>query len=437
MNDPLRQLPGFLARPMAFTLLCLLCACSDNQTDTATTTPVADSMTGTGPAGPVVPASMPPLQLGQGVPASLPPQPAPQQVPRSNSALRRFTPAIIIDATGFAQPMAAASLFMPHGWNAQGGVTWAQEHMCTNGYNFDWSASSPDGLMSVSLIPQAAWEANSTGSPANRPGCPLLNINSARGYLEAVVQQRIPGAQVLDYRERPDVLRELNAQDSRTPMPLGESRIWTEAGELLFGYQFQGRDMRGTVAAAVQFQSMITDMSSMYQNDPTLQGMPMGNMQTRMEALSAFAFPGWAAVAPDGAFDFGLFEALRRSIKTSPSWSQAIAGHNTRIGQVALEESRKRAQIINQTSDYISRLRQETWNAQQESADRRAREFGEAIRGVQSYVDPDAPGGTSEHSIQYDNVWRLNDGSYVLSDDPNFEPWRDLQLAGERLEPLR
>jgi hypothetical protein len=26
----------------------------------------------------------------------------------------------------------------------------------------------------------------------------------------------------------------------------------------------------------------------------------------------------------------------------------------------------------------------------------------------------------------YDNAWRLNDGSYVLSNNVNFEPYRDL-----------
>ena len=32
------------------------------------------------------------------------------------------------------------------------------------------------------------------------------------------------------------------------------------------------------------------------------------------------------------------------------------------------------------------------------------------------------------------HAWRLNDGSYVLSNDATFEPWRDLGVEGHRLE---
>ena len=32
----------------------------------------------------------------------------------------------------------------------------------------------------------------------------------------------------------------------------------------------------------------------------------------------------------------------------------------------------------------------------------------------------------------YDHAWRLNDGTYVLSSDSNFEPWRDLGVEGKR-----
>ena len=45
----------------------------------------------------------------------------------------RFDRGVVVDATGFAQPMAAASLLIPHGWRMSGGVLWGQEFLCTNG----------------------------------------------------------------------------------------------------------------------------------------------------------------------------------------------------------------------------------------------------------------------------------------------------------------
>jgi hypothetical protein len=351
--------------------------------------------------------------------------------PRGGSRARgnvlRLQPGVIVDATGFRQPMAAASIFIPYGWKTEGGVYWARDFMCTNGYNFIWSAAAPDGSMSIGIAPQTAWEMNSAGTGATRPGCQLMQIQSARQYLEYYVTRSIPGARILDFRDRPDLVQQVGIQAARTPMPAGEMRRWGEGGEILFSFSQNGRDMRGSMAAFVQFDLMVSDYSQQVGNIPG----------ARNEFLFAFAHPGWVATAPNGQFNFAFFEALRKSIRPNMDWARAIAGHNAAIGQVALEESRKRSRIITETNDYISKLRQDTWNAQQESADRRAREFGEVIRGVETYKDEWGPGGQRELSGYYDHAWRLNDGTYVMTDDPNFDPWRDLQLEGKKLEVVK
>jgi hypothetical protein len=155
------------------------------------------------------------------------------------------------------------------------------------------------------------------------------------------------------------------------------------------------------------------------------------------EYLNALAFPAYGVTAPNGRLNLQFFEAIRRTIKPNPQWEARLSGHNAAIGRVALEESRRRSQIIAQSNAEISRIREEAWAAQQESSDRRAREFGELMRGVETYNDANAPGGQVALSNLYDNAWRLDDGSYVLSNDVNFEPWRDLGLAGQRLEVTR
>ncbi|NWG92029.1 MAG: hypothetical protein HXY21_05915 [Parvularculaceae bacterium] len=359
-----------------------------------------------------------------------------QQAPRGAARnYMRFEPAVIVDATGFERPIGAASLFIPHGWRTEGGVYWASDFLCVNGYNFLWSATSPDGSMSLGISPQAAW-AFASGVPASpQPGCPTVAIASVRQYLEASLQQSMPGARVLDYRDRPDLVAEVGAKPQRTPMPMGEIQSWAEGGEILFAFQQGGRDMRGTSAAVVQFQKMITDMSSIYGNDPTIMQMPQQSAM-RTESVNAFAHPGFVATAPNGQLNPAFFEALRKTIKPNPQWAARIAGHNAAIGRVALEESRKRSAMIARSNEEISRIRQETWNAYQESADRRAREFGELMKGVETWSDADSPGGTVELS-RSDHAWRLNDGSYILTDDPNFDPWRDLQLEGRRLEAVQ
>jgi hypothetical protein len=155
-----------------------------------------------------------------------------------------------------------------------------------------------------------------------------------------------------------------------------------------------------------------------------------------MDALTGSTFPAFAASAPAEQFDAGFFEALRRSILTSPQWEARIGSHNAAIGRVALEESRKRGAAISRSNEEIARIRSQAWDAQQESADRRAREFGELMRGVEN-DDANAPGGQAELSNLYDNAWRLGDGSYVLTNDASFEPFRDLGVEGRKLEATR
>lgn len=360
---------------------------------------------------------------------------APQSAAGRRNVLR-FEPAVIVDATGFEKPMGAASLFIPHGWRTQGGVFWARDYMCTNGYNFLWSATSPDGAMSVGIAPQAAWAyASQQGLASPQPGCPVMAIASARQYLEESVRRVMPNARILDFRARPDLLA--GFQPTRTPMPMGEIQKYQEAGEVLFAFtDGAGRDMRGTMAAIVEFQKMITDQTALYASDPTIVQMP-GASQLRMEQVNAFAFPGFVATAPNGQLNLAFFEALRRTIKPNPQWQQRITGHNLRIAQVALEESRKRADMIARSNEEIARIRQETWEMQNESSERRFREFGEALRGVETYADADAPGGTVELSHMYRHAWRLKDGSYVLTDDASFDPWRDLRVEGRQLEAVQ
>ena len=329
-------------------------------------------------------------------------------------------PAVILDATGFEAPVAAATLFLPRGWQTEGGVQWGSQHLCTNGYAFEWSARSPDGTRAIAVLPQLRWESNNYGAPASAPGCALAPYTDVRQVLEAMARQRLPGARITGYRPREDIRAELARLETVTPMPLGEQRTWVEAGEISLEVDENGRAMRATLAAAAVFSLMRSNA-----------GMGV------MDALTGSTFPAYLASAPADAFDAGFFEALRRSIRTAPQWEARIANHNAAIGRVAIEESRKRSAAIARSNDEIARIRSEAWEAQQDSADRRAREFGELIRGVETYDDADAPGGQTELSAHYDNAWRLNDGSYVLTDDPSFDPWRDLQVEGKKLEPTR
>jgi hypothetical protein len=290
--------------------------------------------------------------------------------------------------------------------------------MCTNGYNFEWTATSPDGRATIAVLPQRRWETNNYGAAPSTPGCSAAPYTNARQYLEAVAQSWKPGARVLDFRAREDLMRDYAQFNKVTPMPLGESRSWADAGEVLFSFNEGGADMRGSIAAVVLFSLSRT----------ATPGLP------QMDALSGFALPAYGVTAPNGELKLPFFEAIRKTIKENPQWAQRIGNHNSAINRVAMQEAQKRSQIMRETNAEIAKIREEAWNSYQESSDRRVREFGELIRGVETYNDSDAPGGTVQLSSTYNNAWRLNDGSYVLTDDSSFEPYRALGIEGRKLE---
>ncbi len=349
--------------------------------------------------------------LQASAPVSTPTKSAPRSI--------RMEPAVVVDATGFERPMAAATLFVPHGWKTEGGVYWGSEWTCTNGYACRWNASSPDGAERVAILPAERWEWNNYGSGPSTPGCSIAPWKNVRQYLEALVARLQPGARVTGFVAREDLRRPLLQVESRTPMPMGESRTWVEAGEVRATYRENGVERVGSIAAVAVF--------SLMRNDP---GLGTGTL----DALNGSTYPAYATSAPTNRHDAALYEAIRASIQTDPQWSQRISGHDLAIGRVALEEGRKRAAAIARSNEEISRIRSEAWEAYSVSADRRARDFADALVGVQTYRDVDAPGGTATLSNSYDHAWRLNDGTYVLSNDSSFDPWRDLKLEGKKLE---
>ena len=427
-----------MRRFLAATALAVLCvACARNEEADNGDYNVADyddgdEGYGVDEDGAPLPPGAPRGQQGQGGQMQYQPQGG-QVQPQQNSQQRpqknarasgpakdftgmRFDRGVIVDSSGFEQPMGAATMFIPYGWKTQGGIQWGQQFMCTNGFATNWVATSPDGSRSLGFLPNVKWESNNYGGQPT-PGCSIASITSTRQYVESIAKEWKQGARIIDYRDRPDIVQEIGQAPTQQPTPAGDMQIWWEAGEALVAFTENGRDMRGSITAAVGW----TRTRSNY---------GMGDMIN----LIGMSSPAYAVTAPNGQLNLGFYEALRKTFTMNPVWEKQIAQHVQKMNKIAIDGAIQRSKIQRDTNEYISNLRQETWEAQQKSSDTRAREFGEMLRGVETYNDADAPGGTVELSHMYNDAWKLNDGSYVLSNDPNFDPWRDLNIDGQKLE---
>lgn len=328
----------------------------------------------------------------------------------------------IMDEKGGAQPVPASFGLIPAGWTAQGGVQWGQQWSCTNGYNFAWAATSPDGTEAVGVMPMARWEANNYGAPATGINCPTARHGSAREYMESVLKSSPNPARALDYRPRPDLVRAFASTTGTFPTPMGQVKVWADAGDLLFAYQDKGRDMRGVMTFTVVF--------ALFNNPNVIPGQVM-------QVLSGFAYPGFVATAPNGRLDMTRAEVIRQSFIPNPAWVAAVTQHNANIAAGARAEIEKRGRILAEANDYISALRSQVAENRAASEARISQARGDGMRDVQRYTDGAAPGGQVELSAFYDNAWRLKDGTYVLTTSPGFDLWRDLGLEGQKLEPAR
>lgn len=335
--------------------------------------------------------------------------------PSGQSPLR-VEPAVILDNQGFGRPLPAATLFIPYGWKSEGGIEWSDQHACVNGYAFNWSAQDKSGTRGIVALPQRSWVWSSSGG-TNSFNCPQARIESAEAYLRLVLSERLPDAKVIQVKARPDLERE--AAPNTGVQDNGFQRIvkTVSAAEIIFTFNQQGVALQGSLVTTVLFTQIRTgDQYS----------APIHNG-------SGYASPAFGSYAPAVEHQPAIYEALRRSVMFNPQWEQEIAQHNATMGRIALKGVIERGKIIHQANQEISQIINDTWRAQQKSSDLRAREFLEYIRDAETYSDPNAPGGTVELSSFYNHAWRLEDGTYVLTDDPSFTPYATFGVNGESL----
>lgn len=346
----------------------------------------------------------------------------------------RVQRAEIIDQRGFEKPMLAGTIMVPAGWKHQGEVHWRNSNsQCERLYGFALQASAPDGNAAIELSTPEAWGASNFGPPAG--GCPQANLSDARQYLNSWIQRHRPNARLVDYRPRPDKSRVLGQHQ----MAGGGIRSWVDSGQAQITYQVNGREFHETLVTNISF------------THTQLAGVGGG---PAMESLhgEALGVLGWRSAA--GPVPQRHFDLMWATLNSAPEWQarvsaieQQIAADNqatqARIGRIQAESSRetlehirRRGEIRNEAMQETERMRNETWRADQASQEQMQTDRVRAIREVQGYRDPRS-GGVVELPHHYQHAWQLRDGSYVLTDDPNFNPSRTFGQDGKRLEPTR
>lgn len=344
--------------------------------------------------------------------------------------------AVVLSRTRIKDPgviarMNALNVLVPKDWTTQGGLVPARDQ-CSEIFGVDWSANSPDGKSSVFIFPTEGWQATNAMLQLM---CPQAEFQSSQQYLSTRVGQMFPGARIENYRPRDDLARAAAdyARDiERMSQQNGiDMEVWADGGELTFTFSRDGAEMKGMLAVTAMY--FVSSVSN-----------PMGGPP--MQVLTGNTLGTFGTVMPAESFNPHLSEAVRRSVTPEPEWLRHLFGLKNDLGNLAVDNSKKRAAMIvaggaaatreniaafesmtaatraNGMPDPIKTSDYPTASTTDETDDRIQRESIEGIRGVETYHDP-----VGEVNVQldatYDNAWRVtNQDAYILTNDPNFNP---------------
>ena len=337
----------------------------------------------------------------------------------------RLKEAVVMDPSGFSQPVPALRLMIPADWEGQGQVEWVPSYdVPANAAQLSFYARDSSGRFSFNIYPNFTW-VHSIG-PMGATGMPPLN---APGFIE---QRLLPQVRA-------------HVQDAgvheRTFMQEVAEATRRAALEQLRGIQGMGMDMELQVDSArvrVQYGYEGVTYEELFfctiQNMISSMPMPMmgfgGPSGMRTFVLTAERI--YSFRAPAGQLSEGLMNTIIASIRPDARWQAAVSQAVRNMNQIKSKGAADRAQINRQAMEDISRMQRETWQRQQESNDRMHHKFVQNLRGVESWVDTGS-GRVVELEVGFKSAWRNGLGEVVTSQDPNFDANRVFQGSWSRL----
>lgn len=351
-----------------------------------------------------------------------------------------------MDTQGFEQPAEAFSILLPKGWKHQGGVVWKGFNECRGEMiSAKWSVSSPDGGITYTVLPNHSWASASDmmmmmqnlQMQAQQGGCEVGGPMDAASYLREVMAPReLQGATITGLKENTEVAREMERMAAQTKAAFeqwgGQATLQPSAiiAQLRWNDGTEG-------LALVSVLNVINVSQNMYTGE--YQQLTNSNASER----SILRFP---ADRRDEAER--VLASIKSSYRTNPQWKQAVEGyfaqlrqhqdrlhhqrmaaidaqtaantraHNQRMADIQAQGAASTARFNDRMGAMDQQMR--SWEQQQSSQDRQHTQFIKAIREVETWND--GSNGRVELSSGYNHAWSRGDGSYILSNSPNFDP---------------
>lgn len=336
----------------------------------------------------------------------------------------------VIDPNGFGQPMEAYSILVPKGWKSQGGITWQVGNPCmVESIRNRVSVTSPDGSMALEIYPVQQWEwwddqlmlqtqMQQQQNPVFKR-CPIAQPMDAGQFLQGPMAQEM-GAQVLTVEPNEEMNKVLREQAQAANQQYQQAGVSVENRPSAALATLRFPDGSGGIALC--------------SIGMTVAWMPNYMTGGQSASYTCAANQKVAVRCPAGkeAEARKLLSSVLASFRMNPEWQAGVQRMFNNVAAVEQQENAKRAAIQRDAMNYSAELQQRTWEEGQASRDRISEGWSQTLRGVETWKDPG--GGSIELNSGYNEAWSRPDGTYILSNDPLFDPNVAFQESWKKLE---
>ncbi len=332
--------------------------------------------------------------------------------------LKRFR---VTDDYGFNQPIEVSSFVLPANWQVTGGVQWDGRKKCIpEMVQATLQAQSPDGAYQLTMFPttQFDWSDDPIYLDAMKRGfnmqsCTIAQPTDAAGYISnniaPYVNAQVKSVNTIEALQQQ--MDEAAMQHTNTARQAGNN-AYSHRGSAAEGV-LQFNDGKEGLAFCTVMQTIVTL--------PGTQGGMTSSYYSYVSLRLVLKYePGNETMARK------IMSTFFSSARMNPTWSEAVQRFFYTIGKGAQDEGWKQIQISHQAQQEIGENIVRSWEARNNSnnttkgIDDVNSQFSQYLRGVDSWTDDN--GSKVELTSGYSNAWSRSDGSYIMSNNPAFDP---------------
>lgn len=339
----------------------------------------------------------------------------------SDKEFRKFRTQVYNDSQGTG--IEAFRFLMPSDWQFDGGIQWILDNPAMPAVT-RMKVYDPKGTAVFEVFPNECyfWTTNTQLLGMFPPGSKYFGsvVKAPIDARHALRQVIIPG-----YRsgmQNVTVIKDENLPE--LPAALGAAQQQGSAGptgaKIRISYVENGRNMEE------EFYAMVDPITF------PVQGMFQTNYNTIWFIDYIFS-----CRAEKGKLDAytSEFQTITSSFKVNPKWYAKYSNVIVYMAQQQISQIRsigEFSRMLSQMSDQMSDDQMRQFEQRSNVYDDVSQKFSDTMLGIDRYYDPHQ-GREVELPSGYENAWSNNNGEYIVTDDPNFNPNVGSNLHWEKM----